>query len=398
MKSIFRLSNLRIFSTILAVALAIPVSWKGLTGFYAWFSPFIMLNSVFVLKSFVWLDGIAFIVLIIVFFRKRWFCRHLCPVGWSIDVVFGLNNRKRFNPKRLPDISRWLALISLASAIAGIPLFIIMDPMAIFNGFFTVFSKELTTVEIISLCGFPLLLMISFIFPGLWCSKLCPLGGLQLLTDDLKNLLRRILRKNPPENYAIDPARRYFIMSGAGLLAGLAIPRFLKQPESDTIRPPAAIEPAVFNSLCIRCGSCKKACPTGIIKPQNDFNNITDWMTPKISFKSGYCLETCSLCGQVCPSGAIGRFKVEEKGKLFIGMAEVHLENCLLVNNSECVKCRESCKFNALELITEGNTLNMIPVVHTEICVGCGACEVICPTGCIKILPIKFRNTSNVSE
>ena len=47
MKRIFRISGLRAFSALLAVSLALPVSWKGFTGFYAWLSPYIMLNSVF---------------------------------------------------------------------------------------------------------------------------------------------------------------------------------------------------------------------------------------------------------------------------------------------------------------------------------------------------------------
>lgn len=108
-------------------------------------------------------------------------------------------------------------------------------------------------------------------------------------------------------------------------------------------------------------------------------------MTLEVSFKSGYCLETCNLCSRVCSTGAIALFSVSAKSQLFIGTAEVLLGNCLLFNNIECVKCKESCKYGAIEFIAEENILNMIPIVHKNKCVGCGACEVICPAYCIKI-------------
>ena len=382
MKNILRISNLRVFSTLLAVLLVIPVSWKGLTGFYTWLSPFIMVNSVLALKSFVWLNIVAFLVLLFVLFSKRWFCYHLCPVGWSCDMVSGLNQRKTFTYKRLPDIGKWLAILSLAAAIVGFPLFIIFDPLAIFNGFFTIFSGKLNLVAIISFSGLPLLLIIHLFFPDVWCTKLCPLGGFQLVIAELKK----------PESSTSNSGRRYFLMSGIGLLAGVTIPRFLKPSAVPIIRPPAAVEPTLFNSLCCRCGNCSKVCPTGIITPHTDPGNILGWMTPEITFKDGYCLETCNLCSRVCPTGAITLFSVEAKSQLFMGRAEVHLENCLLLNNTECVKCKESCKYEAIEFVAEDSFLNVIPVVDTRKCVGCGACAVICPESCIVINPFQKLN------
>lgn len=146
-----RASHIRVLSTITAVLLALPFQWKGLTGIYSWFSPFIMLNSVFVLRSLSWLNLIGIAVLILSFFKKRWFCRYLCPVGWGCDSVSKLSWRKNFSLNKFPDVGRWLALISLAAAFMGIPIFILLDPMAIFNGFFSVFSENISLVVIFSL-------------------------------------------------------------------------------------------------------------------------------------------------------------------------------------------------------------------------------------------------------
>jgi ferredoxin-type protein NapF len=386
MNKFFKPGRLRAFSALLAVLLALPLSGNILTGFYLWLSPYIMLNSVFVLKSFVWLNFVSIPVIIIVIYKKRWFCKNLCPLGYTCDFVSARCSRNASSHKPLPDISRWLAVISLVSALVGIPLFIIIDPMAVFNGFFSVFSGESGVLAIISLLGFPLLLLIHLFLPDIWCTKLCPLGGLQLVLYDLKVKFVRVFTKRKAEESTVDNGRRYFMMSATGLMAGLLIPRVLKPSAESVIRPPASVEPLLFNSLCCRCGSCAKVCPTGIIMPRTDFNNIPGWMTPVVSFKSGYCLETCNLCSQVCPSGAITLFSIKAKGDIFMGTAEVRLDNCLLVNNKECVRCRESCKYEAIEFVARENILDVIPVVSSLKCVGCGACEAVCPATCITVL------------
>lgn len=383
--------NVRTISFLLAVVLAIHLPLKGLTGFYTWFSPFIMLNSVFAVKTFVWLNIISSGVILLSAYRKRWFCNNLCPVGWSCDKVSVISKNDPSVHSLLPDISRWLTVISLASAVVGIPLFIVLDPMAIFNGFFTLFTGRLSTIEVISLSGFPLLLLIHLIFPGVWCSKLCPLGGLQLIIADVKARLIKLFSKDKNETVVADPGRRYLVMTGFVLFAGAMVPKILSRSTVKYIRPPAAVSPELFNSLCCRCGNCNKVCPTGIIVPQTDPVNITGWMTPEISFGPGYCLETCNLCSSVCPTGAITLFSVNSKDQLFMGTAEVTMENCLLVNNKECVKCRESCKFSAIEFVHGTSIFNLNPVVHLNKCVGCGACKVVCPVNCIQIKPFQVN-------
>jgi ferredoxin-type protein NapF len=391
MRNILRSEKVRPLSAIFAVALAIPFSLKILTGFYSWFSPYILLNSVFSLKSFVGLNLVASLILMAVLLRKRWFCRFMCPVGWGCDVVSGLSRHKSLSYRRFPDIGKWLAITSLSAAIVGFPLFIIFDPLAFFNGFFTIFSGKLSLIVLISLAGLPVLFLIHLFLPGIWCAKLCPLGGLQLIISDLKSMLQLRFTRKKPESELFDSGRRYFLMSGLGFLAGASIPRFLKPSGERLIRPPAAVEPALFNALCCRCGSCTKVCPTDIIIPHTDFHNVLSWMTPEVIFKTGYCLETCNLCSKVCPSGAITLFSAEAKSQLFIGSAEIQLENCLLTKNMECVKCKESCKYDAISFLSEKNILRVTPVVDIKKCVGCGACSVICPAACIVIKPIAIN-------
>jgi len=385
MKRNIRASDIRTVSFFAAVLFALPGLWKGFQGLHVWLSPFLMLNSVFALKSFVFLNLLALPVLVMIILRKRWFCNYLCPAGWCFDKVQKTGRSDKFDYSKVPAIGKWLAITSLTAALFGLPLFVILDPLSIFNGFFVIFSGKPGIAVIISFAFFPLLLLINLVFPGIWCRKLCPLGGLQTGLWDIRLFLSRYFTRSKPGDLPELSGRRYFIMSGVGLVAGLSLRRTIRPSETKTIHPPGATEPALYNVLCSRCGNCIKACPTKILLPDSDFSNPLSWMTPAVSFKSGYCLETCNLCGKVCPTGAITLFSTEAKRSLFMGTAHIRTADCYLSNNRECIKCREACKYNAVAFLQESNIFNMLPAIDPQKCVGCGACEVVCPAGCINI-------------
>ena len=147
MRKLSLFKDLRTVSFIVALILAIPGLWKGFTGFYTWLSPFIMLNSVFATRTFVLMNIVAGAVLLFILFRRRWFCRNLCPAGWCFDKISLLNKSGSKNFKRVPDIGKWLAIISLVTAFFGLPLFVFLDPMALFNGFFTGFAGGFSAVS-----------------------------------------------------------------------------------------------------------------------------------------------------------------------------------------------------------------------------------------------------------
>lgn len=386
MKKKITASDIRTISFLSAVIFAIPGLWNGFQGIHVWMSPFLMLNSVFALKSFVLLNIIALPVLVLIIIRKRWFCNNLCPAGWCFDKVSALSRSDKCNYSKFPGIGKWFAITSLFAALFGFPLFVILDPLSIFNGFFVIFSGKPDSAVIISFTVFPLLVLIHFFFPGIWCRKLCPLGGLQTSLWDIRIYLSRFFTRSESAAEPELPGRRYFIMSGAGLLAGLTIPRLIKPSEVKSIHPPGAVEPVLYNLLCSRCGNCVKVCPTNIIIPYSDFTEPLSWMTPAISFKTGYCLETCNHCGRVCPTGAITLFSIEAKRSLFMGKAQITTENCYLSNNRECIKCREACKYDAVGFLQGSNVLNLLPAIDEQKCVGCGACEVVCPAGCISVI------------
>lgn len=387
MNMIFRTSGLRTFSAVLALILVLPLPVKTLNGFYLWLSPFILLNSFFSTRSLVILNLAALFILIITIFKKRWFCRNLCPVGWSCDLISGLNKKKEYTYKKVPDIGKWIAVISLSAAITGMPLLIFLDPLAIFHEFFTIFSGRTDLVSVLALSGFIILLSVHFFLPGIWCSRICPLGGLQLVLNETGSFFKVRSFQKSGEISDYNPGRRFFMMTGVGLLAGLSVQKFFKSSPVNCLRPPSSVDSGLFNSLCCRCGNCIRVCPTKILSFRTVGEDFLSFMTPEVNFSSGYCLEECNLCSSVCPTGAISTFKPGEKGHLFMGKAEIKLQNCLLLNNRECHKCNESCKYNAIEFRSGTGFFDVVPVIDNNKCVGCGACMVVCPESCITIIP-----------
>jgi len=387
MKIAIKSENVRIASTIAAFFLALPLGLKGATGLFVWTSPFIMLNSVIILKSFVFLNLLGITVLFLSAFKNRFFCRYMCPVGFCCDKISGIRRSGISLHKKMPDIGAWLALVSIAAAFAGIPLLILLDPLAIFHGTFSIFSEGWSLVTVLSLCGFPVLIAVNYLFPDIWCSKVCPLGGMQDLITGIRRRTELIIHKKPQDSNLYSPARRLLLASALGITSGLVIPKIIRPSKSEYFRPPASLEPRMFNTLCIRCGNCIKSCPTKIITHHTDYGDLISWMTPEVDFVNGYCLETCNLCSTVCPTGSITLFSPEAKNRIFMGSAEVIFDKCLLALNKECDRCIAACKYEAVRIVPSSMPLLMAPVIDQTRCVGCGACAVICPASAINMIP-----------
>ena len=270
----------------------------------------------------------------------------------------------------------------MGGALFGFSVFLFFDPMVIFNGFFISFIHPFDFTTLLTLVALPLLLMLQTILPGLWCEKLCPSGGLQLSISELKNYVH-----NPSsETLKNDPGRRLFLGGALGVITAIALPYFVKRNVEPAIRPPGSIEINHFNTLCIRCGSCIKVCPTKILEQESQLG--LGLLTPKIKFKDGYCLENCNLCSAVCPSGAISHYSIEEKHTHKVGNAIVNLSSCLLMKQKECAICKHACHYDAIKFVEADNqSIKMKPSIKGN-CNGCGACAIICPENCIKIQAI----------
>ena len=137
-----------------------------------------------------------------------------------------------------------------------------------------------------------------------------------------------------------------------------------------------------FRDLCLRCGACMKACITGGIQPAVVEAGFDGLFTPILVPKIGYCEQACTACGDVCPSGALRPFGMEEKKDIRIGLATVNQNMCLSWRRGElyrlCLVCDEHCPYDAIRVI-DNHDGEMAPFVDPDVCVGCGQCENACP-------------------
>jgi ferredoxin-type protein NapF len=357
----------------LSIVLALPLPLKNLTGLFLWVSPYMFLLSFLSQKSLVWLNVLGTMALLVTFFRKRWVCRYICPAGAVCDLASGISRGRR-KPLRL-SLNKYLAIFSLILALFGIPIFFFTDPFNIIHMSMEVFRTGTGIHSLAKAAGLVFIILLSLLLPHSWCSSICPLGGLQLLVYDLKQSISKSfspVRVGPG-------SRRLFLAGIAGVIAGAVMPRRLFAGQKEFIRPPFSLPDPEFNMVCARCGSCSAACPTRIISPSPDIRSIESFLTPSVDFTESYCLPECKRCGDVCPSGAIQRFSLEEKKDHIMARASIHVDDCLLQQLKECDLCKYHCKYDAIEIARNNSEQIKLPRVIENKCTGCGACKIICP-------------------
>lgn len=146
------------------------------------------------------------------------------------------------------------------------------------------------------------------------------------------------------------------------------------------IVPPGAVSLRHFEQHCTSCQLCVSECPNGVLRPSSDFEHF---MQPQSSYERGYCRPECTRCSDVCPSGAIRPLTVADKSSVQIGHAVWVAENCVpLTDGVNCGNCARHCPAGAIQMVPAENASRpglKIPAVNTERCIGCGACENLCP-------------------
>jgi ferredoxin len=148
------------------------------------------------------------------------------------------------------------------------------------------------------------------------------------------------------------------------------------------VTPPGSRGIDHFTGSCTACYLCVSACPGQVIQPSLlEYGGIlmpSGILMPAMDNRKGFCNYGCKKCSEVCPTGAILPMSLGEKRLVQIGRAKFIKDNCTVITQkTECCACSEHCPTKAVYTVIENNL--RLPQVNEDICVGCGACEHVCP-------------------
>jgi ferredoxin-type protein NapG len=173
------------------------------------------------------------------------------------------------------------------------------------------------------------------------------------------------------------------------------------------LRPPGALPEKDFLTACIKCGLCAEACVNrdtnidtqtgeqreGTLKMAQGGDSVligTPYFVP-VEVPCYMCEDI--PCVPVCPSGALDMPSLlNEKQELDInkssmGLAVVHKESCIAFWGIQCDACYRACPLLDTAITLEyqknertGKHAYLLPIVHDNVCTGCGLCEQACVT------------------
>ena len=214
--------------------------------------------------------------------------------------------------------------------------------------------------------------------------------------------------KTESRNETPDKGRRAFIASSAIAMTaaastkaqikgdgGLApVSRSLK-PERNTPVVPAGSESLKnFTDHCTACQLCVSVCPNQVLRPST---SLDTFMMPEMGFERGYCRPECTLCSEICPAGAIKPVSRVEKSSIQVGIAVINLDNCIVnTDGVHCGNCSKHCPANAIRMVRkepDSDNWLRIPTVNENRCIGCGACENVCPARPLAAIHIEGYET-----
>ena len=222
------------------------------------------------------------------------------------------------------------------------------------------------------------------------CISSCKFGALKYTGKVFETIKSENSEK---KDQTVDAGKRSFLIGSALVTTaamaqekmkvdgGLAKIEDKVAPKRQTpITPPGSISAKNMAQHCTGCQLCVSECPNDVLRPGTDLMNL---MQPVMSYEKGYCRPECTRCSEVCPAGAIKPISKEAKSSTQIGHAVWIKKNCIpLKDGVECGNCARHCPTGAIEMVPsdpDDEESAFVPAVNEEMCIGCGACENLCP-------------------
>ena len=248
--------------------------------------------------------------------------------------------------------------------------------------------------------------------------------GSKMTSDESKNGQNRssaaptpvaepVVRQGSPTTEATDKGRRAFLVGGAAVIGGSLLSSIPMRAEEEEIKdkkrdggfaevlpkkapnrktpitPFGSESVEKFYKHCTACQLCVTVCPNNVLRPSSRLEHL---MQPEMSFEKGYCRPECVKCSEVCPAGAILKITPEEKTEWKVGTAGVDYDLCVVNRDGvSCGNCAHHCPVGAIRMVRKNpndEKSPRIPSVNEEKCIGCGACENLCPSRPISAITV----------
>ena len=293
-------------------------------------------------------------ILLLAFFKGRWYCNSVCPVG----TLLGFLSRFSMFRIRIAESDCTSCGMCVRSCKAGC---------------IEVKTKNVDFTRCVACYN---------------CFRSCEAGGFSYAFA-WKTRIRNE-----------DPSRRTFLKQTAAGITGVAgllaaESAFAQEKPKEDIQkpgpttPPGSLSIWNYTSACTACHLCISACPTRVLQPAFLEYGIGGMFMPKMNYEASYCNFDCVVCTQVCPTEAIRPLTMEQKHRVQIGVSKLIKNICVVVEKkTACGACSEHCPTKAVEMVPYLGALK-IPEIDEKLCVGCGACEHACPTKPVRAIYVE---------
>ena len=349
------------------------------------------------------------VVLLLTPIVGRLFCECFCPLGIIQSIanwIFHPKSGVRRVCTRLPEAYaqqavRWtvLALFAVLLATGFGAVAWLVTPYSIYGKALTLFVPGVAV--------FAVVLVLAACGKGrFWCNWICPVGTLFTLLSKKSFCAHKVgpgcanckacfagnAISAAPKASAASPAddtpdsiTRRDTLKGVAVLAAVeaadkttdggyapvSLPGVPERPAA--VLPPGAVDRREFNVKCVACGLCIVNCRGNCLSASTSLKRFGQ---PEMDFRRGYCLIGCNYaCGHVCPTGAINWIPRLARKNVHMGHAIWKKDLCIRTTDGvQCTACSRKCPVGAIHIV-EG-----FPVVDKGACIGCGACEHVCPS------------------